>query len=178
MRSLNFYATTALSICLFSVPVIASEHASDATEDEVALFAPLVQPCIAEPEGDACAPVRALVAACAADMTPQKCEVMFDDGGAVFEDSELVARMQVVLQNVEEAMPEFASPKPDDLPEDVLESERIDAETELLLGDENQMTHSTPPVLDGESDDELQEELKESDAESPQDDVDGEPAAP
>lgn len=185
MRTAKFYATTALSICLLSVPAIASETATElpateapaaeatttdsaandattsdametpeeATDDEVAMFAPLVQPCIAEPEGDACAPVRALVSSCAAEMKPEKCEVIFDEGNAVFEDAALVSRMQEVLQYVDEMMPEFDSPKPDGLSEEVLESERLDAETLLLLGDENQMTHSSPPVQDGDTDD-------------------------
>ena len=201
MRRVNFYVTTALSICLFSVPALASETgnvatgsaatanapsanaattdtasaedgvAEEATAEEIAMFVPLVQPCIAEPEGDACASVRALVRSCAAEMKPERCKVIFDEGNVVFDDPALVARMQAVLQHVEEAMPEFASPKPDDLDEDVLEGERIDAETELLLGDENQMTHSSPPVMNGDADEELQEELEELEAETSEEEV-------
>lgn len=162
MRRVNFYVTTALSISLLSVPAIASEQGAEATAEDVALFAPLVQPCIAEPESDACAQVRALVAACAAEMEEDKCTVMFEDGDVVFEDPSLVARMQLVLQHVDEVMPEFDSPKPDGLDEDVLEGERIEAETILLLGDENQMTHSSPPIMDDEAEESETETLEDN----------------
>lgn len=160
MRKANLYATTALGLCLIPASGSVSAQTVEVTPDELALFAPLVQPCIDAPESDACAPVRSLVAECAEDMTFAQCEVLFEDGVAVFDDPELVARVQEILQNVDDVMPDFSEQTAGEGGMDVNDDVRAEAERTLLLGDENLLTHSTPPVQEGEAREGLRETLE------------------
>lgn len=170
MRKANLYASTALGLCLIPVSGVVMAQTVDVTAEELALFAPLVQPCISAPETDACAPVRSLVAECAAEMTFAQCEVLFEDGTVVFDDPELVVRIQDILQQVDDTMPDFSERTEGDGGLEVDDDVRAEAERTLLLGDENQMTHSAPPLLEGESEDELRETMEDMLDSAPEDD--------
>ncbi len=146
----SFYASTALSLCLISAPGFAWSEEVVPTADDVEQFAPLVRPCVESGGGDECADFRSLIAECADSFERVRCEVLFEDGQAVFDDDETRERMAGVLEYVAGNLPDFPSPGPDDLPEAALDAARSDAEAGLLRADDNQMTHSTPPLVEGE----------------------------
>lgn len=169
MRKANLYASTALGLCLIPVSGVATAQSANVSAEELALFAPLVQRCIDAPATNACAPVRSIVAECAVEMTFAQCEVLFEDGIAVFDDPELVERVQDILQQVDTAMPSVLDQTGVGGALVVNDDVRIEAERQLLLGDENQLTHSTPPLLEGEITDELREALDDPLSDMPDD---------
>ncbi|WP_333827051.1 OmpA family protein [Pararhodobacter sp.] len=86
MSRTNFYATTALGLCLAMAPlkVAAQSFTSGAGE---AMFVPSVQACVDAPSAASCDQISDLVIDCAADLERTRCEMIFEDPDTVFDDS-------------------------------------------------------------------------------------------
>lgn len=159
----NFYATTALGLCLVVSPLPAAAQSPDAEDLEV--FVPLVQECLARPSAQTCQDVGVLVQECADHLDYAACAVLFEAPDEVFADPAALDRAQELLRQASAALggrPVEAGGQPaagaaeDDAAaaEDLVDDIRADAERTLLRGDENLMVHSPPPLLEGEAPDE------------------------
>lgn len=120
------------------------------TSDEMDWFHEAVQECIAAPDTDACEQVRSVVEICSDDPTVERCGEVFQDARMIFDSEDRLERAEEILASTAAQMPGFDAPETDDLPSDALEEARDDAERQLLRTDDNQMTHSTPPLSSGE----------------------------
>ena len=171
MSRKNFYATTAIGLCMVMMPVASS--AEEVGPEDLGLFAPLVQECIANPTEEACESVQAVITECADDLEFAECAVLFEDAEAVFEDSGRRDRAQEILAATRDEIASLSMPAAEDEEDDddVADAARADAERELLRGDEEPTTHSPPEILEGEPD-EVTEALEELEAEE----AEGEPA--
>lgn len=131
MSRRNFYATTALGLCLVVTPLSANAD----TPEDLDLFAPLVQPCIAAPGVDTCEEVRTVVQECAADLNFAECSALFEDPNAVFEDPEKLQTAQARLERTSAAIEDFpletdVEPLEEAEPEETEVEVEAEAETE------------------------------------------------
>ncbi|HHX89467.1 MAG TPA: OmpA family protein [Paracoccus sp.] len=104
MTRRNFRATTALGLCLVMAPLTAFGVKAQSAGGGADLFVPAVRACIDAPGADACQPVREDVIACSGDLTPERCEGVLADAGAVFGDPEQMDLAQATLVETREAM--------------------------------------------------------------------------
>jgi outer membrane protein OmpA-like peptidoglycan-associated protein len=170
MSRKNFYATTAIGLCMVVMPV--SSMAEEVGSEDLGLFAPLVQECIANPTEQACESVQAVITECAEDLEFAECAVLFEDAEAVFEDSARQDRVQEILVSTRDEIASLSMPAAEDEEDDddVADAARADAERELLRGDEEPTTHSAPEILEGEPD-EVTEALDQLEAEEAEDET-------
>jgi outer membrane protein OmpA-like peptidoglycan-associated protein len=166
MSRKNFYATTALGLCMVVMPLSSNAQEVEVNPDDLAMFAPLVQECIADPSVEECSSVQAVVTECAADLNLAECAVLFEDADAVFDDPERLERASRILAHTSDEIAQLSIPDAED--DDLAEAAREDAERELLRGDENLTAHSPPEILEGEAE-EVTEELEELEAEEAED---------
>lgn len=103
MTHSDFYATTALGLCLAMAPVTGGAQSSIGTPDVLAMFAAPVETCVQTPALTECQDLRALIGECAADLAPVRCERLFDDPGVVFADSVLMQQARAMLVQTREA---------------------------------------------------------------------------
>ena len=148
MSSLNAFAISAVGLCLAIAPVTVGAQSAQSGDENDAVFVPLVNACVMTPTLETCQQVRAVIAECANDLDYELCAVLFEDADEVFEDPARLESLHMTLSETADiiATMEF----PDVEHSDIGEFSRADAERTLLRGDENLMTHSAPPLLEGE----------------------------
>lgn len=146
-------ATSALGprLAIVLMTALAATQAASARsgDGDAAAFAPLVDACVAGPTVETCGQVRAVIAECARELDHEGCSVLFENAKEVFEDPAARAASQAALAGTAEAIAAMTFPEAED--GDVDEATRADAERTLLRGDENLMSHSAPPLLDGDA---------------------------
>lgn len=144
----NLFAMSALGVCLAMAPVMVSAPSAQSADDRDALFVPLVDACVSTPTVETCEQVRTVLAECANELDREGCSVLFEDADEVFENPAQLASSQAILSETAEAI--AAMEFPDALNGEIDDDTRADAERTLLRGDENLMSHSAPPLLEGE----------------------------
>ena len=133
MRRVNLYATTALGLCLVAHPGPVAADLPPVSDDDLQMFAPVIQPCIDAPSAMACADAGFLLALCAEDLELARCDVLLRDAGLVLDDPERRARVQEILQAVQTELrdqgdaaaldaPEAGDTAAQDTPQDITEA--------------------------------------------------------
>lgn len=143
----NLFVTSAFGLCLAMAPAMLGAPSAQTGDEEAAVFVPLVDACVSGPTVDTCEQVRAVVTECASDLDHDGCSVLFQEAEEVFEDPARLASSKAMLSKAAEAI--AAMEFPDVQNGDIDEATRADAERTLLRGDDNLMSHSAPPLLDG-----------------------------
>jgi len=144
----NVYATGAIGLCLFAMPVVTHAQTAVANEENDAIFVPMVDECVAIPTADTCARVRAVITECADGLERALCDVLFTDPSAVFDTPQMYARAQVLLSDTRGAIADMVFADVNDPAIDGIIAEgRADAERTMLRGDANPMSHSGPPSV-------------------------------
>jgi|GEM_PF-3408009 len=135
MTRSDFYASTALGLCLAVAPVIGAAQSSMGVPDDPVMFAAPVETCVLAPASAGCQDVRALIVDCAADLEPVRCEMLFDDPGVVFADPMQMQRAQALLVQTRDAFlqPDLADTEADEAPADVSEAEEDEARLRAAL---------------------------------------------
>lgn len=145
----NLLAISAFGLCFATTPVMVGAQTVQLGDETDAVFVPLVEGCIAMPTVETCQSVRAVVAECAGDLDRERCSVLFVDAEPLFDDPSELEAVQAMLSDAAEAITilEF----PDVQNGDIDDATRANSERTLLLGDENLMSHSAPPLLDSDT---------------------------
>ena len=149
MTSLNVFAMSAVGFCLAMAPVAVGAQSAQSEDENDAVFVALVNACVSAPTVETCQQVRAVIAECASDLDYELCSVLFEDAEGVFEDPTRLETSQIALSETAEVIASMEFPDVEH--SDIGEFSRADAERTLLRGDENLMTHSAPPLLEGEA---------------------------
>ncbi|WP_333835185.1 hypothetical protein, partial [Rubrimonas sp.] len=144
MSRANLHATSALGLCLGLLPLSGAAQSASGDAQDADMFVSLVRACVAAPSVENCEPVRAVVAECANDLDYARCELLFEDGGAIFDDPARLERAQAALSLTAEAI---ASMDFAEFEGELAEVARADAERAMIRGDGNLLTHSTPPLI-------------------------------
>lgn len=100
----DFYATTALGICLTVAPLPASAQLFGNGPDGVRMLAPAVQSCLATPELGDCQQTLTAMTECAQELVLSRCGFLFVDAEAVFSDPAQREQAQVLLDQTREAI--------------------------------------------------------------------------
>lgn len=100
----TLYAGTALGLCIMMQPGALGADTTLVSEDELQIFSPLIQPCVAEPTAANCAEAGSLVPECAADIELDRCELLLAQPAEVLADSELSERTQSILTAVQQEL--------------------------------------------------------------------------
>lgn len=100
----TLYAGTALGLCIMMQPGALGADTTLVSEDELQIFSPLIQPCVAEPTAANCAEAGSLVPECAADIELDRCELLLAQPAEVLADPELSERMQSILTAVQQEL--------------------------------------------------------------------------
>ncbi|PZX39437.1 outer membrane protein OmpA-like peptidoglycan-associated protein [Roseinatronobacter thiooxidans] len=169
MSRRNFHATTALGLCLAMVPLSAAAQSTGADPEAAEIFVPMVQDCVIGAREAECQQVRTVITECAADLEYDRCQLLFEDANAVFDDSQQLEQAEMMLVQTSEIIAQMDFSEADAELGDLAESARADAERTLLRGDENLMTHSAPPLVEGEAED------IDADLETPVSEIDAQP---
>lgn len=114
--------------------------------DDMLHFVPILSACVAAPNEADCGQVRALVTECAADLTYELCDVLFEDADEVFADPALLERAQITLAQTSESIAQMQFDEADGEIGEAIEATRALSERTLLRGAENLNSHSSPPV--------------------------------
>lgn len=159
MLKTKLVATTVLGLCLAMAPLAVGVSSAQPVEERprdeqpgegpAPVFVPLVEPCVSTPSVATCEQVRAVIAECADELDHEGCSVLFEKPGEVFENPLRLEASRAALSRAADAI--AAMEFPDDGRHGVDEATRADAERTLLLGDENLMSHSPPPLLEGDA---------------------------
>lgn len=159
MLKTKLVATTVLGLCLAAAPLAAgvssAQPAEERPRDEqpgpgpTPVFVPLVDACVSAPSVATCEQVRAVIAECAEELDHEGCSVLFEKPEEVFENPMRMETSRTALSEAADAIAAMAFP--DAGRDGVDDATRADAERTLLLGDENLMSHSPPPLLEGDA---------------------------
>jgi len=169
MSRRNFHATTALGLCLAMVPLSAAAQSTGTDPEAAEIFVPMVQDCVIGASEAECQQVRTVITECAADLEFDRCQLLFEDANAVFDNSEQLEQAEMMLVQTSETIAQMDFTEADAELGDLAESARADAERTLLRGDDNLMTHSAPPLVEGEAED------IDADLEVPDEEIDAQP---
>ena len=134
----TLYAGTALGLCIMMQPGALGADTHLVNDDELQIFSPFVQPCVADPTAANCAEAGSLVPECAADIELDRCEVLLAEPDEVLEDPELSVRAQSILTAVQQELDGSDTGVLEDLGaaiEDALPDDVDEALSELLSDD-------------------------------------------
>ncbi|MFN3279702.1 MAG: hypothetical protein ACK41Y_15075 [Paracoccus hibiscisoli] len=146
MSFVKLSATAALGLCLGVLPLSAQVQSADAAmENETnSMFVPMVALCTDSPDVESCGAVRTVVTECAAELTLEFCDVLFEDAEMVFSDPDLMEDAKLVLTSASEAIADMEFDEPTSQIEGAIEATRANSERTMLRGDENLNSHSSP----------------------------------
>lgn len=134
----TLYAGTALGLCIMLQPASLTADTSAVSDDDLQIFAPFIQPCIADPTAAKCADAGLLLPECAADIELDRCEVLLSEPEAVLADPERSERVQTLLTAVQQELDAAQAGLLEELEAgvaDAMPEEFDDAITEVLPDD-------------------------------------------
>ena len=187
----GLYTTTAISLCLSLHSAPAFAQAPERSAQDLALFTPAVQECLAAPAPAAaaaqtCLTLSTVIEDCASDIGGGACDDLIADGPALMNDPEAQDRAQQILAELNETLRARAG---EELPEsdapDAPESQEADGEAvddrtaEPLVAEQPEIAADPEPEPEQDSipDETSAAQLEEMIGSEPETDQDADPAA-
>lgn len=130
MTKPGLYTTTAISLCLSLHAGSSFAQVSELSADDMEMFTPAVQECLASPAGArTCLTLRAVIEDCATDIGSAACEAVIADDPALLDDPLAQDRAQQILAELGETLQMIeADLLPDSTTSDEVASEDADFE--------------------------------------------------